>query len=186
MKQRVTIETLYKFDELSEEAKERAVERLYDINVDYEWWDGVYDDAELIGCKIKGFDIGRGQSIDFQIFGHEHTANAILKNHGEVCETYQLAAAFLLSYKVADTNEDKYTAKLNDAPYDSEEESLYWAASEYWEERLKDLEEEFERELAEEYLSMLRREYEYLTSEEAIIETIQANEYDFTEDGQLA
>ena len=33
---------------------------------------------------------------------------------------------------------------------------------------------------------MLRNEYEYLTSEEAVIESIRANEYEFTEDGKLA
>jgi predicted transcriptional regulator len=32
---------------------------------------------------------------------------------------------------------------------------------------------------------MLQKEYEYLTSEEAIIETIEANEYEFTEKGEM-
>jgi hypothetical protein len=32
---------------------------------------------------------------------------------------------------------------------------------------------------------MLRQEYEYLTSEGAIIETIEANEYEFTEEGRM-
>jgi len=32
---------------------------------------------------------------------------------------------------------------------------------------------------------MLQKEYEYETSEEAIVETIKANEYEFTEDGNL-
>jgi hypothetical protein len=36
-----------------------------------------------------------------------------------------------------------------------------------------------------EYLEMLRQEYEYQTSEEAIIETIEANEYTFLEDGTM-
>jgi hypothetical protein len=32
---------------------------------------------------------------------------------------------------------------------------------------------------------MLSKEYDYQTSEEAIIETIKANDYDFTENGNL-
>lgn len=48
-----------------------------------------------------------------------------------------------------------------------------------------ELEHEFKRAISEEYLSMLRREYEYLTSEEAIKETIECNEYEFTEDGRI-
>jgi hypothetical protein len=31
----------------------------------------------------------------------------------------------------------------------------------------------------------LEKEYEYLTSDESIIETIHANEYEFTEDGKI-
>jgi hypothetical protein len=50
---------------------------------------------------------------------------------------------------------------------------------------LGDLDTEFQRALGKEYLSILRREYEYQTSEEAIIETIEANDYDFTEDGRI-
>jgi len=45
--------------------------------------------------------------------------------------------------------------------------------------------EEFKRKLKEEYLKILRSEFEYLTSYESIVETIQANDYEFTEDGKL-
>ena len=33
---------------------------------------------------------------------------------------------------------------------------------------------------------LLRDEYEYLTSDEVVQEAIEANEYEFTEDGELA
>ena len=54
---------VYEFNELSEEAKEKAIEKLWNINVDYEWWDCVYDDAENIGLKIKEFDLDRGSYV---------------------------------------------------------------------------------------------------------------------------
>ena len=41
------------------------------------------------------------------------------------------------------------------------------------------------RDLEHAYLGMLRREYEDRTSKEAIKESILANEYEFTEDGDL-
>ena len=44
---------------------------------------------------------------------------------------------------------------------------------------------DFEYALLQDYLSLLSEEYDYLTSKQAIIETIEANEYDFTEDGKL-
>ncbi len=36
---------VYPFDELTEDAQEKAVENLAEINVDYGWWDATYDDA---------------------------------------------------------------------------------------------------------------------------------------------
>jgi len=46
--------------------------------------------------------------------------------------------------------------------------------------------EEYTYALREEYLSMLRKEYEYLTSTECVDETIRANEYEFLVDGTRA
>lgn len=47
--------TLYSFDELSDDAKEKAIDKLYNLNVDYEWWDSTFDDAKRIGLEIRGF-----------------------------------------------------------------------------------------------------------------------------------
>jgi len=44
-------------------------------------------------------------------------------------------------------------------------------------------ENEFKLALLEEYLSMLRKEAEYMVSEEAVSENIEANDYTFTADG---
>jgi len=46
-------------------------------------------------------------------------------------------------------------------------------------------EDEFLKRLLEEYLDILRREFEYLTSEEVVVESIRANEYEFLEDGSI-
>lgn len=52
--------------------------------------------------------------------------------------------------------------------------------------RRKDFSEsEFEHELLQDYLKILRKEYEYLASEEAIVETLQANEYIFDKRGNI-
>lgn len=45
--------TLYKFDELSDEAKEEAISKNRDINVDDEYWfEHIYEDAKTIGSLI--------------------------------------------------------------------------------------------------------------------------------------
>lgn len=63
---------LYEFDELSEDAKEKALQNLWDINVDHEWWDYIYEDAERIGLKITGFDIDRGNYCEGDILTSEY------------------------------------------------------------------------------------------------------------------
>ena len=50
---------LYQFSELSDEAKEKAISNLSDINVDFDWWTNTYEDAARIGLKITSFDLDR-------------------------------------------------------------------------------------------------------------------------------
>ena len=55
-----TIETVvYKFNELNEKSKDFAVKEFSRDYPDYEWWNGVYSDAENIGLKITEFSIDR-------------------------------------------------------------------------------------------------------------------------------
>ena len=160
---------VYKFDELSEKAKEKALNELYDINIGYEWWDGVYDDAENIGLKLTSFDLDRNRHAkgEFTLSAAEVAAN-IIRDHGESSETYKTAQSFLdaiNSLEMPDDDTDEFTE---------------------WENKMLELEDEFLKSLLEDYSMMLQKEYEYLSSEEAIIETINVNEYEFTEDGKLA
>lgn len=169
-----TIEVnLYKFNELSEEAKEKAVQNLYDINVNYEWWDFVYEDAAMIGLKITGFDLDRNRhaSGDLLLSAAEVAQN-ILNNYGEQCSTYQTAQSFL------DTFNPLFAEYMDEASehYESYER----------EQELNDLETEFLNELLEDYSIILQEEYEYQMTEEAIIEAIEANDYEFLENGELA
>lgn len=163
---------VYKFSELTEDQKSKAVEKLYDINVDHDWWDCTYEDAKNIGLEITGFDIDRGACIDaeFLLCAHEVAAN-IIRDHGGACETYKIASAFLEEHEPVF---GEYTDETSEH-YETREQ----------EDRLMDIEYEFFYAIKEEYLSMLRQEYEYLTSEEVIIETIEANDYDFTANGEI-
>jgi hypothetical protein len=148
--------TVYSFDELSEEGKEKAISKLYDLNVDHEWWSFTYDDAKEIGLKITGFDIDRNRNATGHfIMSAEDVARAIMRNHGEYCCTTQTAKKYLPNL-------------LND---ESEE--------------YEDNAHEFLQDLLEDYAILLQQEYEYLTSEESIKESIRANEYEFTEDGEI-
>ena len=163
---------LYQFSELTEEAKRHAIEKLSDINVDSSWWDSTYEDAANIYLKITGFDIDRasycnGDFTDSPIA----TAEAITYNHGEECETYKTAQTFINNWQPLFNN------------YMDEEHKDYESGES--EQEMIELEDEFLKSLCEDYRIILTNNYEYLTSEEAIIETINANDYDFDEEGNL-
>lgn len=167
-----TIETkAYTFSELSEDAKQKAIESLYDINVNYEWWEFIYEDAERVGLRITGFDLDRGLHASGGLtLSALEVAQNILNEHGEKCETYKIAQDFL----------HEHAPIFSD--YMNEESKNY--ESKELEDDMTYLEDEFTKDLLNGYASMLQREFEHLTSEEVIAQTIEANGYEFTEDGQ--
>jgi hypothetical protein len=129
--------------------------------VDYDWWDSTYEDAANIGLKILYFDLEANKGIEGEFTElPENVIESILKDHGDMTETYKTATQY--------------------------KESLYTFDEEGEEIEDKDAIHEFLNDLLQDYWIMLRNEYEYLTSEEAIIETIEANEYEFTEKGEMA
>jgi hypothetical protein len=166
---------IYKFDELSVIAQKKAIEQFADTNVNYNWWQFIYQDAEQVGLSITSFDIDRGSYCKGEfIEGATDTANKIVANHGEQCETYKTAKQFLSDWaelvkKHSDGIHTDKVAEDNEYDFDGEAE---------------DLEREFLKSLCKDYLILLSKEYDYLTSETAIIESIRSNEYDFRIDGK--
>lgn len=171
----VTI-TLYKFDELPAKVQEKVISKYSNINVDYDWWDYIYDDAWNINLKIKEFDLDRKYDIRGSLmYDAGDTASIIVTNHGSDTDTYQLAEQYLENYnKIIDKYCD--TRDINDIANDKYEDFV---------EELEPYNEQFEVDLLNCYWRMLRDEYEYLTSGEQIKETLIANEYDFTIDGEI-
>ena len=162
-RKRIREDVVYKFEELSEDAQQHALGELGDINVDHDWWECTYDDAENIGLKIDSFDIDRASYVKGHfIESAEGVAKNIISEHGKDCETYKTAAAYIeeLNKIKAKTPDDE------DIYSDDEDAEFFWL-------------------LCEDYRIILTHEYEYLTGRESIVETIKANEYEFTEDGKL-
>jgi len=172
--------TVYYYDELSDKAKKKAIEECLYFNVDFDWWDSTYDDAENIGLKLTAFDLGRSMRCDGHFIGHAwETAQAILKDHGEACETYRTAQDYMVEYKRLEVEQCQEDADRLCVPG----ELAYYYQDEI---NTEDIDAEFLRSLLRDYWHMLQKEYEYLTSEEAIIEAIEANEIEFTENGERA
>lgn len=163
-----TIEiNLYKFCELSEKAKQKAINNLYDINVIHDWWEFTYDDAARVGIKLTGFGLDRCKHANGEfVLNALEVAQNIVNEHGESCETHKTALSFLEEH-----------APIFSEYLEEETEEL--------EDELVEIENKFLEDILEDYANILQNESDYLMSEEAIIETIEANDYDFTEDGKL-
>jgi hypothetical protein len=168
-----TIETkVYQFNELNDKAKQRAIDNCRYFEVEGDWWECTYDDAKRIGLKLTSFDLDRNRHTKGEfLLSAVEVAQNILNEHGETCETYKTASNFL------DEHEPVFAAYMD-------EESEEYESPEK-EEELIELEDEFLKSLLEDYSIMLQNEYEYLTSDEAVIELIEVNEYEFTEEGKL-
>jgi hypothetical protein len=178
---REIITKVYQFHELSDEAKEKAVEKLYYINVEYyDWWDQVYDDAAEIGLKITEFDdyVLKGQFTEWEI----DVANKIIENHGEHCDTYRTAQDYLVERRRLVAEQCQNEADEICISFDYIDGIFDVGTDEL---DTEDIDREFLRSLCEDYRIILQKEYEWLTSEEAIRATIENGDWEFTEKGGL-
>lgn len=175
-KMRTVRTKVYSFDELTEDAKLTVIGNLSDINVNYEWWESTYEDAKNIGLKITSFDIGRASICEGSlIWDVAEVTNAIIKEHGETCATFETAKQYLTDYnnlvvKYSDGIKTDIVAEGNEYDFDQEAD---------------DLDANFLQSILEDYRMILSKEYDYLTSSEAIKESIEANSYEFLENGNI-
>ena len=175
MRTDTVVTEVYQYGELSEEARQTALEKMYDINVSHlEWWESTYEDAGRAHLKISEFDIDRASYVNAEFIDTARvTAEAIVKEHGDHCESYKTAKQFLSDWdklveKYSDGIKVDQVSEENEFEFDTEAD---------------DLEDELLKSISEDYRIMLSNHYDYLTSEEAIVETIQSNEYEFEADG---
>jgi len=172
-----TIEVkLYEFEELSNEAKENAIEENRTMNVEHDWWDCTYEGMKEIGIEINSFDIYH-RNISITIEDSEHTASETIKNFGEGMEIAKISKQFI-------ADRDALIKKLGEgndiSGYSVKEEFI-----DEYDEEIECLEEQYRKEMAEEILTWLRDECEFLQTDEAVAETFIANDYEFTEEGQI-
>jgi hypothetical protein len=163
---------VYQFDELSDDAKEEARTWFRDGALDYEWWDSIYGDAKEVGLIISEFGLDYNRHATGGVLdGAEECAHKIVDNHGSDCETYKTATAYLADRdRIIDQ-----APKDDNGDFDNE-----WELDSI----LDECDHDFIRTILEDYSIMLQHEYKYLLSDEAVDESIRANEYEFTENGK--
>ena len=174
--------TVYSFAELSDDAKERALNAFRDINVEFSWWEDTFDAIRTAG-KLLGLEIGE---IQFDTDSHctfdahyRYVRGAVKA----VCKEFSRADAL---HKVARDLQDLqkrhfYSLSCNVSSRRDTNSYQCFRFGEDYECDLGDIIDDF----AHWARILLRDEYEWLTSDEAVKEMIEANEYEFTEDGKL-
>lgn len=188
MKQKII--NLLEFKELNEEQKKQVLDNYRDINV--EWMDDLteQDDGYRLKVEEAGFleptfcyDIscsqGRGASFDCRGFDynklladwdyhHKNWIIAIMEQYGDI-EIYRNHYANYYSH----SKTRHIDGGLSKNAGIRIEEAVEVALRHIETKRL---------ELCDEILDMLEKDYEYLTSDEAVAETLEANEYLFNEE----
>ncbi len=219
---RTKCKEVYRFNELSDTAKDKAREWYRDGAFDDDWWDAVYEDAARIGAML-GIDLhqkpvklmnGRTRldpEIYFSGFDHQGQgsaygatwkaenvqAQALKKEAPQDKELHRLADVFTelakenpeLSATVSPKRDTDLEINVehgetrenlvNELEYKSKE---YEAETQADQERADTLEEalnDFNRWI----FRQLRTEYDWLNSDEQVDEAIDANGYEFLEDG---
>jgi hypothetical protein len=175
---------VFKFDELEEEAKAKAIKQNVEINVDYEWWDSSYEwfmeklEKVGIGCSELYFDFGRAWCIymDKPYFSDERKFLKFCK----VDLRSKLARSILREETDYLSIEKKHYSGSRAENYVKVVPNVIGYFGEYDEYLSQCL-----KELLYDFLDDLRKEYENLLSDESIADTLKVNEYEFTKDGDM-
>lgn len=166
---------VYTFDELESDVQDKVIEKNYDFNVDYNWWDCTYEDAANIGFKINEFDDYnlKSEFIENAVI----CAEKIIKEHGIACDTHNTAKLFLDENAIIQAQIDLLMSNYDNL------EQIDLDKLDTLDDDINILADEFLKSLCEDYRIILRNEAEYLMSREAIIDSILANDMEFLADG---
>ena len=176
--------TVYSFDELSEEAQERALNAFRCSNVEFNWWEDSYDTIRAAG-KLLGLEID-GIYFDADLYCIFDAHYRYVRGaSAAVCKEFSWADDLHKVAKDLQALQRRHFYSLSCAVTKGRSMNYYRCfrfGEDYECEDLGDILDDF----AHWARIQLRDEYEYLTSAEAVKEMIEANEYEFTEDGELA
>ena len=191
---------LFSFNELSVEAQKKAIEKHYDINVHHGWWEFLYDDFKEQATN-EGFDIDRiyfsgfWSQGDGAMFEYSGLDDKLLHDFVDTLDLSPMRKQWILNnIYVSGSGKQRghyYHNKSCDHSiyWEINNGDLHWTTNFYqWLESFCDDFEEFVinryDDLCHSLYTSLENEYNYLTSEEAIKETIILNEYEFTSEGK--
>ena len=175
--------TVYSFDELSEEAQERAINELRPVDIEPYWYEDTFDTIRAAG-KLLGLDIDRIH-FDTDLYcifdaSYEYVRGAAKAVKAEFPQDTKLHGIAKDLQALQKRHFYSLSCAVREAR-DMNRYSCFRFGEDYECEDLGDIIDDF----AHWAQILLRDEYKYLTSDDAVKETIEANGYEFTEDGKL-
>jgi len=198
----------FKFEDLSPEAKEKALDKLRDINQDYEWWDGDLW-LELSEKEMKESNI---KLLSKDWFNKPLDENEIPQGEEYPAYTglfkwesmeFDLDRGNYLQFKGLEIKSDDVFKKFLGIPKNLRDKIDYWFVNYGENDTVIEIGSKHNKEFTHkeeliidkailkfsekinEVKSDLKKESDYRYSDEAIIQTIEANDYDFNSDGGL-
>lgn len=204
--------TVYRLDELSDAAKDNARAWYREGGFEYDWYDAVYEDfqriAEILGIRFRTSTVrfmGGGSRQEPRIWFRGFWSQgdgacwegfyAYRKNASAEIRSY--ASQDTTLHGIADALQAVQRRNFYQLRAEASHRGHYYheycmaisveRASPTWQDMTADAEEiviEALRDLARWLYRQLEREYDYLTSDEAVDEAITTNEYTFTEAGR--
>lgn len=191
--------TLYKFDELSDAAKEKAREWFRKDYPDHDWWDGVYETATtgaaLLGIEIEGINFSGfwSQGDGARFYGSyrfkKGWRKAVLAEFGPGQVQTDLLDIGQQLHEAQAPQFYKLVARVN---YRGRYEhgGCTVIDVEHDEDHYRDISDAEDgvaqalREFMDCIYRWLEKEYDWLVSDEQVDESILANEYTFLENGE--
>lgn len=180
---------VYKYNELTEEQKKKVLQNLSDINVDYNWYEDEFEyyieELEKMGFSdVKIYFTGFWNQGDGACFDAKVNTLDILNYLNNPKYNKLKKIADYINITITKYNHHYYHELTRKLEIDFNCYKKY--------KRINKLINELEKELEElrifyckQIYKRLEQQYNYLTSREAIEETLIANEYEFTEDGKI-
>ena len=187
---RVARTEVYKFKELSKEAKQKALDKHRDINVDYNWWDFIVEDFSR-SIKEDGIEIDV-KTLSFDLYpkhvdlkkayvswdGIEKVLSKELKSKLAVFILDGNRLSFDLHYNNGSVEAD-FSVDNEDELSDDERKGL-----EELRDEIAGAVEEHVKDRLHKLLNDLENEYDDAQSDERVEETIEANDYEFKKEGE--
>lgn len=179
----VTIK-VFQFDELAAKTQEKVLEKFRYINVEHDWYEPVYEGFEEIANEY-------GIEVDDMNFSGFYSQGDGASFTGEISDFKKFAEKTGLKRLVRLSNSIEYNLNMlvkrvtyqyyPSETVEADNGGYYPRLSNLIEEKLGKVKDE----LCEKLYRDLEEEYDYLTSDEIVAETIRANGYEFTEGGEL-